>query len=241
MASRDFHVVPREVPPELQARLVAGAVAVLVGFALLAARLWLLQVVHGWKEETPRRVKELQYEARAHLPPLFYPMIERIGAGLVGLAVVCLVLPLVAAPAAAKGTTIHVPDDKPTIQAAVDAAQPGTLILVAPGVYKEGVTVQPKHHDIVIRGEDRERTIVDGEFSGDKAKTNGFTVLADGVAIEAYFESPLGRLFAKGPIHATLDDTEQRLRPFTITYPVILSGADRSARGLIAAVEGPCV
>src|SRR5213594_3738918 len=47
MASRDFHVVPREVPPELQARLVAGAVAVLVGFALLAARLWLLQVVHG--------------------------------------------------------------------------------------------------------------------------------------------------------------------------------------------------
>src|SRR5437667_8047510 len=47
MASRDFHVVPREVPPELQARVVAGAVAVLVGFALLAARLWLLQVVHG--------------------------------------------------------------------------------------------------------------------------------------------------------------------------------------------------
>ena len=47
MASRDFQVVPREIPPELQVRVVAGAIAVLVAFLLLGARLWLLQVVHG--------------------------------------------------------------------------------------------------------------------------------------------------------------------------------------------------
>jgi plastocyanin len=76
--------------------------------------------------------------------------------------------------------TVHVPGDYPTIQAAVDAAQPGALVLVAPGTYREGVTVTSP--DIVIRGEDRNTTIVDGEFRRD----NGFKVLADGVAIENF-------------------------------------------------------
>ncbi len=74
--------------------------------------------------------------------------------------------------------TVHVPADYPTIQSAVDAAKPGSLVLVAPGVYHEAVTVTSD--DIVIRGEDRNKTIVDGQFKRD----NGFKVLADGVAIE---------------------------------------------------------
>src|SRR5262245_38241359 len=47
MASRDFQVVPREIPPELQLRVVAGAIAVLVAFVLLGVRLWLLPVGDG--------------------------------------------------------------------------------------------------------------------------------------------------------------------------------------------------
>jgi hypothetical protein len=74
--------------------------------------------------------------------------------------------------------TLRVPDDYPTIQEAVDAAAPGALVLVAPGVYREAVTVTSE--DIVIRGEDRDETVVDGQFWRD----NGFKVLADGVAIE---------------------------------------------------------
>jgi plastocyanin len=77
-----------------------------------------------------------------------------------------------------KRGTLHVPADYPTIQAAVDAAKPGSLVLVAPGVYKEAVTVN--NPGIVIRGESRKKTILDGEFTRD----NGFKVLADGVAIE---------------------------------------------------------
>jgi len=77
-----------------------------------------------------------------------------------------------------EGTTLRVPDQHATIQAAVDAAAPGSLVLVAPGVYHEAVTVTKP--DIVIRGLDRDQTILDGEFTLD----NGFTVLADGVAIE---------------------------------------------------------
>jgi plastocyanin len=74
--------------------------------------------------------------------------------------------------------TVRVPADFPTIQAAVDAAKPGALVLVSPGVYEEAVTVTSD--DIVIRGVDRNTTILDGGFERD----NGFKVLANGVAIE---------------------------------------------------------
>jgi plastocyanin len=76
--------------------------------------------------------------------------------------------------------TLRVPGDYPTIQAAVDEAKPGSLVLVAPGVYKEAVTVS--NPNIVIRGEKRTETILDGEFT----RENGFKVVADGVAIENF-------------------------------------------------------
>jgi hypothetical protein len=81
-------------------------------------------------------------------------------------------------------SVIRVPRDKRTIQAAVNAAKPGTLVLVSPGVYKEAVTVRARNRNIVIRGVDRERTILDGEFRDQPGRENGFKVLADGVAIE---------------------------------------------------------
>ena len=75
--------------------------------------------------------------------------------------------PVIATPtatAATKGSIIRVPSDKPTIQAAVDASKSGTLILIAPGTYKEAVVVSPKHPNIVIRGEDRATTILSYNF-----------------------------------------------------------------------------
>ncbi len=75
--------------------------------------------------------------------------------------------------------TIRVPQDQPRIQVAVDRAVPGDLILVAPGVYHEAVTVTTDR--LVIRGLDRNRVILDGGYRLD----NGIRVLdADGVAIE---------------------------------------------------------
>jgi len=83
------------------------------------------------------------------------------------------------AAAGAGASVIRVPADEATIQAAVDAAKPGALVLVSPGTYTEEVTVTTPR--IVIRGVDRNRTIVDGGLELD----NGFKVLeADGVAIE---------------------------------------------------------
>ncbi len=80
---------------------------------------------------------------------------------------------------------LNVPDEYETIQAAVDAAVPGDLVLVGEGTYNEAVDVAstagaPKEN-IVIRGVDRNKVILDGEFE----LQNGIRVLGtDGVAIE---------------------------------------------------------
>jgi hypothetical protein len=75
-------------------------------------------------------------------------------------------------------TVRNVPGDYDSIQAAVDAAEPGDLVLVGEGVYNEAVIVQT--NNIVIRGVDRNTVILDGEFE----EENGVIVFSDGVAVE---------------------------------------------------------
>jgi plastocyanin len=79
----------------------------------------------------------------------------------------------------ASGKTIRVPADAKTVQAGVDKAKPGDLVLVGPGIYKESVTISTD--GVVLRGVDRNRTILDGEF---KRENGVFVVGADGVAVE---------------------------------------------------------
>jgi hypothetical protein len=90
--------------------------------------------------------------------------------------------PVGPAPAGASrsgpNATIVVPRDERTIQAAVDRAAPGDLVLVRPGRYRESVLVT--RPDIVIRGADRNRTILDGQFR----RQDGVDVRANGVALE---------------------------------------------------------
>ncbi len=82
-------------------------------------------------------------------------------------------------PAAWTGVTRNVPDDYPTIGDAVDAADPGDLVLIQPGIYPEQVDVTTP--GLVIRGTDRNEVIIDGGFE----RTNGVNVIgADGVAVE---------------------------------------------------------
>lgn len=78
----------------------------------------------------------------------------------------------------ATSRTLNVPADHSTIQAAVDAAKPGDLVLVAPGTYDEAVKVTVD--GITIRGTDRNSVILEGNHR----LANGFYVGADGVSIE---------------------------------------------------------
>jgi hypothetical protein len=74
---------------------------------------------------------------------------------------------------------LRVPQDHETIQDAVDAAEPGDLVLVDEGTYEEAVDVTTA--DITIRGVDRNKVILDGGFELE----NGIRVLeTDGVVVE---------------------------------------------------------
>jgi plastocyanin len=81
-------------------------------------------------------------------------------------------------PVGPTGTTVRVPEDFPTIQSAVDAAEPGDLVLVGEGTYPEQVNVTTEQ--LVIRGVDRDAVVVDGQFE----REMGVMVTADGVAVE---------------------------------------------------------
>ena len=73
----------------------------------------------------------------------------------------------------------RVPDEFDTIQAAVDAAQPGDLVLIGPGTYHEAVDVVTD--ELTIRGTVRDTVVLDGQLELD----NGIRVLgANGVAVE---------------------------------------------------------
>ncbi len=85
------------------------------------------------------------------------------------------VLPTVAE---ASGVTRRVPQDYPTIQNGVDAANPGDLVLVDKGVYTEAVFVTTP--SVTLRGVDRNDVVLDGKFE----IGTGVMVGANGVVIE---------------------------------------------------------
>jgi hypothetical protein len=74
--------------------------------------------------------------------------------------------------------TIHVPADAPTISDAVSVAQPGDLVLVAAGVYHESVKIKTPR--ITLRGESRDRVVIDGRLQ----QPDGVVITAPGVAVE---------------------------------------------------------
>jgi hypothetical protein len=75
--------------------------------------------------------------------------------------------------------TVRVPRDAASLQEAVDAAEPGGMVLIDPGTYRESVVVRTPF--LTIRGMDRDAVIIDGEFE----RAIGVHVIeADGVAIE---------------------------------------------------------
>jgi hypothetical protein len=88
-------------------------------------------------------------------------------------------LGIAAAAGPATGSEIRVPEDAPTLQAAVQTAAAGDTITLSAGTYPGGVVVPEEKRDLTIRGVDRNGVLLDG---ADRRK-NGIVVHADGVSI----------------------------------------------------------
>ena len=107
------------------------------------------------------------------------------GSGMAGVIKVGAGGPVIGAPKTVKSTTPtdpkirKVPSQYRTIQKAVNAAGRGDVILVSPGVYREAVTITKP--DLTIRGLDRNKVIIDGEF---KRPMGVLVQDADNVVIE---------------------------------------------------------
>ena len=80
---------------------------------------------------------------------------------------------------------IRVPQHYPTIQKAIDAAKPGDTILVSSGTYTETIFIEKD--DLVLIGEDRNTTIIDG-YKGVEPVTSGPVIFisANGVRITGF-------------------------------------------------------
>ncbi len=106
--------------------------------------------------------------------------------------------------ASAEAATLHVPRDHKSLQAAVDAAQPGDTVLVSAGIYRERVRLRDGVH-LRSAGDDTrgaeglrraEETIIDGENRADQSgiimaegsSLNGFTITNVGTYDEAVWK-----------------------------------------------------
>lgn len=98
--------------------------------------------------------------------------------GLAGILLICtMILFLCAIVSSASASTLYVPDDYTTIQAAVDAAGPRYVIVVRDGTYKENAKVNKPH--LSIKSENgADKTVVEGifELTEDHVDITGFTV-----------------------------------------------------------------
>lgn len=111
---------------------------------------------------------------------------------------------LLAVAELSQAATIRVPQDHDTIQAAIDASQPGDTVLVAPGRYRERIQLRP---NVTVRSDGdetrgeiglarAEATILDGGGGGDRpgvtmakgATLDGFTVTNVGQFDEALWQ-----------------------------------------------------
>ena len=116
-----------------------------------------------------------------HVSPVDRPHAHVIRAAhAVGVALL-LAIALAGCGGSTDWTARDVPEEYPTIQAAVDAAHPGDLVRIGPGTYREQVVIGPAKKDLVLRGTDRNRVVL---YGGNGVRFNGITVHADGVAVE---------------------------------------------------------
>jgi plastocyanin len=113
---------------------------------------------------------------------------------------------------------LTVPGDYSTIQGAVDAAKPGTSIVVSPGTYREEVVVETPR--VTIRGVDRFRTRLNGGRSlGTGIQVAGAAgVKVKNLTVRDYAEAGIGLVGAEDFTISKVDAIKNR------TFGVVTTG-----------------
>src|ERR1700704_5701249 len=138
--------------------------------AIAVDKSWSSEKTLGKPNMRPEDMTEIVYSKEGVYP--FYCSFHATPdgkAGMVGVVVVGNVdytppgsRGILAAVESATGVTRRVPQDYPTIQNGVDAANPGDLVLIDEGDYFESVFVTTP--SITLRGVDRNTVVLDGKF-----------------------------------------------------------------------------
>ena len=112
--------------------------------------------------------------------------------GIVVIAFMALMVTLAfAGPASAD--TIYVPTDYPTIQQAIDAANPGDTVFVWNGTYYEGNGVNISEDRITLQGEDANTTTIHGMWTAEKVvNVSGDYVSVSGLMVTGSSRSGSG-------------------------------------------------
>ncbi|MDX2965530.1 right-handed parallel beta-helix repeat-containing protein [Streptomyces acidiscabies] len=130
---------------------------------------------------------------------------------------------------------VRVPQDASSVRRAVEMVRDGGLVLVSPGVYRESVTVAKPR--VVLRGTDRNRVVIDGEFkrangvtvTGAEAVVENLTVrnhLANGVLFTGVTDERLQAGRAGGSAYDPLDTAKfPPLRGFRASYVTAYNNA----------------
>ncbi|MFH1725631.1 MAG: NosD domain-containing protein [Elusimicrobiota bacterium] len=125
-----------------------------------------------------------------------FPIGETVMASVLGMTL------LSGAAASASAATLDVPADYATIQAAVDAAQAGDTVLVAPGTYPESVALKA---GVNLQGSGAEVTTIEGDgtlvdglygftctvLGADDSAISGFTITGSEEGITNIYASPI--------------------------------------------------
>ena len=101
--------------------------------------------------------------------------------------------------------TIHIPADRPTIQAGIYAAVAGDLVLVSPGTYVENIDFLGKL--ITVQSEaGAEVTIIDGNSTDTVVRISGGTgeAVIDGFTIRNGYAVEGGGIFCNGPLYEVI-------------------------------------
>jgi parallel beta-helix repeat protein len=111
-------------------------------------------------------------------------MTQKYVATIVGLAVICLVSSfIVNVHFGWASRTIVVPDEYPTIDAAITAASSGDTILAKSGVYQENLLIDKS---LSLIGEDRRNTTIRGSGGVERGGNAVITLAANGVAVSGF-------------------------------------------------------